>query len=440
MRIIRCLITYFALSWTIISLPGYTSPAFAVQRIPQHIVSLSSGYVILVDKKDQKLFVYQNDNGQILRVFEAPCSTGKNKGPKSLAGDAKTPEGIFFVNQILRNTQPNETYGSIAYALDYPNLMDRRAGRGGNNIWIHGTTRALVPFQSNGCVVLKDTDVLKLEDFIQIQKTPIVISDYIQWVHPSQIEREKRELEAFLYAWQKAVLAGDPQTIDLLYLPGTQPQGKGKEELLQISRKLGKTSRYYQIEPRDVTIIQNANNAVIIFDQITEISKDNTFRGFYQRLYLEKVQNHWYAVADISKTAFAAAPPAEKTAAVSSANPPERYAQGEGEKIRNFVLKWAKDWETGKFHSYRLCYSETFRSRGMNRDAWAKYKEAIRANSGRISISIENIKVTLSEDGKRATVFFVQDYRSSILKNKGKKKLDLRKIGNEWKIERESMA
>ncbi|HOJ52742.1 MAG TPA: L,D-transpeptidase [Syntrophales bacterium] len=416
----------------------------AISRIPANIVSLSSGYVIVVDKKEQKLYVFQREDAQIEKVFEAVCSTGKNRGPKVAPGDAKTPEGIFFVNQILKNTQPNETYGSIAYALDYPNVMDRKAGRGGNNIWIHGTTRPLVPFQSNGCVVLKDADAKKLEEFIQIQKTPVIITAAVRWVSPEQTVAEKRELQGFLSAWQKAVLSGDPQIIDLLYLPGTQPQNKGREELLQISRKVGKMSRYYLLEPRDVTFLQNGPQAVIIFDQVTEIQKDNTFRGAYQRLVLERVQNQWYAVAEVPKGPVVAsaqtsapataveAPPAEKLVPISN--------KREEENVKSFVLKWAKYWEEGKFGNYKLCYSENFRSRGMNREAWVKYKERVRANSGKISIRIENLKVSVSDGGRRATAVFVQDYKSSILKNKTKKKLDLIRVGNDWKIERETVA
>ncbi|MCX7982272.1 MAG: L,D-transpeptidase [Syntrophales bacterium] len=416
--------------------------AFSAQKVPANIIYLSSGYVIVVDKKEQRLYVFQREDGLIGKVFEAPCSTGKNKGQKAVSGDAKTPEGIFFVNQILKNTQPNETYGSIAYALDYPNIMDKKAGRGGNNIWIHGTTRPLNPFQTNGCVVLKDADAIRLEEFIQIQKTPVVITDAVQWVTPEQKSAERKELHAFLLAWQKAILSGDSQVIDLLYLPGTQPQSKAREELLQISRKLGKISRYYLVEPRDVTILVNGNNGVIVFDQVTEIQKDNTYRGVYQRLSLEKVQNQWYAVAEVPKASVVAHASSPAPAAVSTTSEvsTEKPAKREEENVKAFVLKWARDWEGGRFASYKSCYTETFRSRGMNRDAWVKYKEQVRAHSGRISIKIENLKVTISADGKRATAVFTQDYRSSILKNRTKKKLDLIKVGDDWKIERESVA
>ena len=126
------------------------------EKIPDSIVSLSSGYIIVVDKQFQKIYVFHK-NGNFSKVFEASCSTGKNPGSKQVAGDAKTPNGIFFVTKNLPNPGPPEIYGSMAFPLDYPTISDKRAGRDGNNIWIHGTTKTLLPTQSKGCVVLHDS-------------------------------------------------------------------------------------------------------------------------------------------------------------------------------------------------------------------------------------------------------------------------------------------
>ena len=62
----------------------------ASMKIPDSIVSISSGYVIVVDKKYQKIYVFHKDES-FSKVFEARCSTGKNSGSKEVAGDAKTP-------------------------------------------------------------------------------------------------------------------------------------------------------------------------------------------------------------------------------------------------------------------------------------------------------------------------------------------------------------
>lgn len=131
------------------------------EKMPDTIVTLSSGYIIVVDKEYQKLYVFHK-NGTFTKVFEAPCSTGKNSGTKQVAGDAKTPSGIFFATKMLSNPGPPEIYGSMAFPLDYPTISDKRAGRNGNNIWIHGTTKTLLPMQTKGCVALHGKYIKKL--------------------------------------------------------------------------------------------------------------------------------------------------------------------------------------------------------------------------------------------------------------------------------------
>src|SRR5512145_430863 len=165
-----------------------------LEKIPDSIVSISSGYVVTVDKKSQKLYVFKK-NGDFSKVFETNCSTGKNQGGKQVSGDAKTPHGIFFATKILSNPGPPETYGTLAFPLDYPTITDKRAGRNGTNIWIHGTIKPLMPFQSNGCVVLSDKDIHVLSKFIQINKTPVIIAETISWIPQNKISSVKTELE-----------------------------------------------------------------------------------------------------------------------------------------------------------------------------------------------------------------------------------------------------
>ena len=71
----------------------------------------------------------------------------------------------------------------------------------------------------------------------------------------------------------------------------------------------------------------------------------------------------------------------------------------------------------------------------MNLDAWVSHKADVRQNSKNINIRIDNMQI--SADANIATAVFTQYYRSSIINSKSKKKLELRKINNEWKIYRE---
>ena len=87
--------------------------------------------------------------------------------------------------------------------------------------------------------------------------------------------------------------------------------------------------------------------------------------------------------------------------------------------------------------TYRSCYASDFKSKGMNLDAWVSHKTNVYQKSKNINISIDKLQISAEENN--ATAVFTQYYSSSIFKDSGKKKLELRKINDEWKIYREIM-
>ena len=409
--------------------PVAASPIFSPgsEKIPDSIVSLSSGYIIVVDKQFQKIYVFHK-NGNFSKVFEASCSTGKNPGSKQVAGDAKTPNGIFFATKILPNPGPPEIYGSMAFPLDYPTISDQRAGRDGNNIWIHGTTKTLLPTQSKGCVVLHDNDLKRLGNFIYLNKTPVIIAESLKWVPQSYLSPSKNELEKILSSWNKAFIENDIKTIDSLYLKGSEIKGKRRQELNNKVKHVNNFNKHFALQPRDISILQENNNAVIIFDQIFAVD-NNSFQGFYNKLILEKINNRWYVVDDASvKTGNG-----KQLAQLK--NTQQEIKSIFDKDIRNLVNKWLTSWQSGNMKTYRGFYASNFQSKGMNLDAWVSHKANVRQNSKNINIRIDNLQI--SADANIATAAFTQYYSSSILNSKSKKKLELRKINNEWKIYRE---
>lgn len=400
-----------------------------LEKIPDSIISVSSGYVINVDKKYQKLYVFKK-NGGVSKVFEANCSTGKNQGGKQVSGDAKTPNGIFFTTRIVNNPGPPETYGTLAFPLDYPTIVDKKSGRNGTNIWIHGTIKPLMPFQSSGCVVLSDKDIHTLVQFIQLNKTPVIISETIRWIPQNQVLPGSHVLEQILAMWTKGYIEGKIKAIDALYLPGNRIKGKKRETLISRLSTLKNINQHFILEPRDISILQQNNNAVIVFDQITDINKDNSFEGSFNKLALEKINNTWYIIDDVETPAITQIP-AVQTAARQDTESTSREA------VRKLINKWADSWESGNMSSYRACYASGFRSQGMNLNEWVNHKIALRERSKNINVRIDNLRI--SGDTHQSIATFTQYYSSNLLKSNGNKKLELRKINGVWKIYRETM-
>jgi len=429
-KVFSAYITILSCLLLLCSIIASASISFGSEKIPDSIVSLSSGYVIVVDKQYQKIYVFHKSR-TFTKVFETLCSTGKNPGSKQVAGDARTPNGIFFATKSMPNPGPPEVYGSMAFPLDYPTISDKRAGRDGNNIWIHGTTKTLLPTQSKGCVVLHDSDLQRLAQFIYLNKTPVIISEFLRWVPQDQVSPSKNELERILTSWHKAFIENDIKKIDSLYLQGSEIKGKKREELYNKVKYSRNLNNHFILQPRDISILQENNNAVIIFDQIYAVNSNNSFQGFYNKLILEKVKNKWYVTDD-------ATPPStvnKNLAQVSSKQKEPKSISNEA--VRNLVNRWVTSWKSGNMKTYRSCYASNFQSKGMNLSDWVSYKASVRENSNNINVRIDNLQISADENTAKAS--FIQYYSSSILNSKGKKTLELKKIGKEWKIYREIM-
>lgn len=127
--------------------------------------------------------------------------------------------------------------------------------------------------------------------------------------------------------------------------------------------------------------------------------------------------------------------PDRKIAQVSSK--PDDVKSFQEEAIWNLINQWLASWQSGDMANYRNCYAPDFKSKEKNLNDWITHKENIKKKSKDITIGIENLRI-FAQDTK-ATAVFHQSYSSSLLKDTGKKTLELIKIDGEWKISREMM-
>ncbi|MDX9821667.1 MAG: L,D-transpeptidase family protein [Syntrophales bacterium] len=425
------------------------SAAFAVIHpagdVPTPIVQLSSGYAILIDKQGQRLFVFHKEGTQIKTVFEARCSTGKNPGSKMETGDAKTPEGIFFATKIITEKKTSSIYGPLAIYLDYPNYLDRKIGKNGYNIWIHGTNKPLEPFSTNGCVALQNGDIEKLVRFIQLQKTPIIIQDSVRWVSEEQQQSAKADLQKTLAEWQKALTSGHAAASDYLYAINAPAERQQQKEFLSALRTVKGLDDHYLLSARDVSIFKQDRYAVIQFDQILAVQPDGGFRGTYLKLFLENHNGRWGPVREVAAEtpvtllAKASATAVRKPSAPRPAVPSSRIkpdSEADTAEVVRFVEAWRSSWEKGDLSSYRSCYAKDFTSRSMNLDVWIAYKGALQRRYKKIRVRVEGLSVE-ARDGSISAVF-IQKYSAPGIKTSGKKKLDLKREDGKWKISRET--
>jgi len=159
-------------------------------------------HAIVVDTSKSTLYLFENVNGEPRYVADYYISVGKKGADKVSEGDQRTPLGVYFINAKLPKEKLTDFYGPVAYPISYPNEWDKRQGRNGHGIWLHGTpsnTYSRPPRSSNGCVVLTNDDILKLGKQVEVGHTPVIITSQMDWSD----EDDRSERDTLLSAVEK---------------------------------------------------------------------------------------------------------------------------------------------------------------------------------------------------------------------------------------------
>ncbi len=167
--------------------------------LPSALVHIDDGVTpIIVDKSRHRLTIYTS-GGEVIKSYRV--TTGKVKGDKLVRGDLKTPEGVFFFNELIDGKDLPSRYGVMAIPMDYPNPVDKLGKKTGSGIWLHGTddpARILRPRDSKGCVVVTNEDMLDIASYINLARTPIVVVKEAGYISAAEKEGIKRDVLKFL--------------------------------------------------------------------------------------------------------------------------------------------------------------------------------------------------------------------------------------------------
>ncbi len=163
-------------------------------------------YVLVADMPRGRLYVYENNDGQPELVRDYYMSVGSAGYGKQIEGDNKTPIGVYHVNRYIEGKRLPDLYGKGAFPVNYPNKYDRFLNRTGYGIWLHGTpstTYARSPWTSEGCFVLSNDDLLDIAQFVSADaKTPVILSDQIDWISPDEHKRRSQQYLKIVEQWK----------------------------------------------------------------------------------------------------------------------------------------------------------------------------------------------------------------------------------------------
>ena len=383
-------------------------------RSPSGLISIDSKHAIVVEKSSQQLFLCRDNGGGIEVLSRYQCSTGKTHGDKLKSGDRKTPEGVYFIKKIFNDENLPSRYGVMAFVLDFPNLLDRAVKKSGNGIWIHGLDRPIQPYDSKGCIALKNEDIKELKPYLRIAETPVIVEEKVIFEDSRKRSRIKNEIECFLTRWEDSWQQKDIDKYFKCYdasrfKPDKWSWNKWKEH----KQSLNNRYKFIDVGICNSNIVEQGGTMVVSFFQ--DYESDRFRSSGYKKLFLQRNSDELKIIGeDWTKSG--------KEGNVSS----------EERILVRFLNRWILSWENKNIDLYMSCYSKKFSSRNMDWKEWKSYK--VKANKANKTIKVFVGRTKTEINDSKAEVTFIQKYVSDNYTDYGLKKLKIQREEGSWKI------
>jgi len=420
--------------------------------LPPEILHLPPGEAaILVDKSAQRLFLFKATGKKAVTMEkEFVCATGKVNGDKQHAGDRRTPTGIYFCRRILLPPRLGNRYGTCAVPLNYPNLVDRRHGRDGDGIWIHGINESRPVKSTQGCVVLRNSDLVYLAGRIRLHISPVIVVEKLKKDPGNLKNKTEKAALAFLKHWKNAWAHGDIAAYISCYDASFISKGMDLHQWQVYKKRLFRRyRRVMTIGLGDPVIVRGENYLIFAFRQHFQGGKFSA--DGLKRLYVKPsgkdfkiIGEAWLPADELQRAWRHYARALSKITTPSDgyrivAALPEKVRrpvrQDPSEAAKQLLLKWKAAWEARNIKRYMAFYSSRFKHTRMDLEGWKTYKVRTFRKNGTIHLKMKKIRINIRD--KIASVRFTQIYRSKKVTDTGRKDLILCREAGTWKILRE---
>ncbi|MFA6013973.1 MAG: L,D-transpeptidase family protein [Gallionellaceae bacterium] len=256
-------------------------------------------HVVVVDTSKSTLYVYENVNGEPRYVTDFYISVGKKGTDKVSEGDQRTPLGVYFVNAKLNREQLTDFYGPGAFPISYPNEWDKRQGRNGHGIWLHGTpsnTYSRPPRASNGCVVLSNDDFLRLGNYIEINHTPVIITGEMDLSDDADRE-DRQDLLDTLEQWRSDWSSLNTEAYLAHYAKDFASDKLKLEDFSRQKRLVNSGKTWIKVNLSDMSIFPYPNQpGLVVVNFKQDYSSNNLSNQINKRQYWMKRDNKWQIV------------------------------------------------------------------------------------------------------------------------------------------------
>ena len=261
--------------------------------IPSSIIQLSDkqDYMLVVDQSRHRMFLYRNHNGMPVYVNDFYVTLGKEGTGKTFEGDQKTPLGVYFVTRFIEADMLPDLSGDGAFPINYPNIWDRRNGRTGTGIWLHGTPSDIFsrpPDDSDGCVIISNDDLKSLAPYIAAgQTTPLILANEIKWETRCEWKKRQKSFFSYLEQWRKDWESRDVDLYLSHYSKDYEGLGKNYESWAKHKRRVNLSKSFIKVnlDNTSIFVYPNGTAPIMVITFMQNYSSDSFKRAFRKRQY-----------------------------------------------------------------------------------------------------------------------------------------------------------
>ena len=261
--------------------------------IPEQFLALAPTvrHVIAVDGAKSRLYLLENGPSGLQLIADFYTSIGKSGLEKNVEGDSRTPLGVYFITRTLDTRTLGDFYGVGALPINYPNVLDRKRGKTGTGIWLHGTpsTRfSRPPLDTNGCVVVANPDLMRIMQTVgSTNGTPVVIATHLKWVNPESIQVAGKNFDEVLETWKSAKSNGNLDRLLGSYSPDFDSYNRTLADWRGVLNSEIDKLHGRKLQLKNVSILRwtdTTDTMIVTFDQTAnDVSFGPTTRQYWSR-------------------------------------------------------------------------------------------------------------------------------------------------------------
>ena len=169
--------------------------------------------------------------------------------------------------------------------------------RTGSGIWFHGTPIQRTPYNSEGCLVVNDKDLLAVMDYIKVGTSTVHIGEDFRPMPYDDIKGIKNFVDEWVRVWESRDIDNYLAFYDENFLSGN----RDKKKWAVYKKQINKRKTFVKIEISDMQILPYGKNkfgelCMVVFNQ--NYKSNNFTAKVYKVLYLVKRESGWKIIGE----------------------------------------------------------------------------------------------------------------------------------------------